>query len=354
MIGISWGGFNGLQVAARRPPALKAIVTLLRDRRPLRRRRPLHRRLRARRRHAPVGGDDAHLQRAAAGPGGRSATAGARCGCERLDGRRPLVEDWLAHQRRDGTGSRARCARTTARSRRPCTPSAAGRTATRTPSRGCSRASPGPCKGLIGPWAHTLPAGRRCRGPAIGFLQECVRWLDHWLKGVDNGVMDEPKLRAWMQDAVPPAGHYAERPGRWVAEPAWPPPSVDGRRSSRWTALAADARPQPASRAGQLDAGAWCPDGGQGDWPTDQRAEDGRSLSFTLPPLEADVEILGFPDVELSPRSRPAERARRGPSLRRRARGRRPCSSPAASSTSPTATRTSTSRAARAGRAATT
>ena len=28
MMGISWGGFNGLQVAARRPPALKAIVTI--------------------------------------------------------------------------------------------------------------------------------------------------------------------------------------------------------------------------------------------------------------------------------------------------------------------------------------
>src|SRR4029077_19238439 len=28
MVGISWGGFNGLQVAARRPPALKAIITL--------------------------------------------------------------------------------------------------------------------------------------------------------------------------------------------------------------------------------------------------------------------------------------------------------------------------------------
>ena len=28
MIGISWGGFNGLQVAARRPPALKAVITL--------------------------------------------------------------------------------------------------------------------------------------------------------------------------------------------------------------------------------------------------------------------------------------------------------------------------------------
>src|ERR1700731_957635 len=28
MMGISWGGFNALQVAARRPPALKAIVTI--------------------------------------------------------------------------------------------------------------------------------------------------------------------------------------------------------------------------------------------------------------------------------------------------------------------------------------
>ncbi len=28
MMGISWGGFNGLQIAARRPPALKAIVTI--------------------------------------------------------------------------------------------------------------------------------------------------------------------------------------------------------------------------------------------------------------------------------------------------------------------------------------
>ena len=28
MTGISWGGFNSLQVAARRPPALKAIITL--------------------------------------------------------------------------------------------------------------------------------------------------------------------------------------------------------------------------------------------------------------------------------------------------------------------------------------
>ena len=28
IIGISWGGFNGLQIAARRPPALRAVITI--------------------------------------------------------------------------------------------------------------------------------------------------------------------------------------------------------------------------------------------------------------------------------------------------------------------------------------
>ena len=80
MIGISWGGFNGLQVAARRPPAAEGDHHALLDRRPLRRRRPLHRRLRPGRRHALVGVDDARLQRAPARPGGRRRRLARRCG----------------------------------------------------------------------------------------------------------------------------------------------------------------------------------------------------------------------------------------------------------------------------------
>ena len=60
-----------------------------------------------------------------------------------------------------------------------------------------------PRKGLIGPWAHAFPDDA-LPGPSIGFLQEAVRWFDHWLKGVENSVMDEPMLRVWMQDSVPP------------------------------------------------------------------------------------------------------------------------------------------------------
>jgi predicted acyl esterase len=156
---------------------------------------------------------------------------------------------------------------------------------------------PGPSKGLIGPWSHMFPQDGE-PGPTIGVLQECLRWFDQHLKGVDTGIMEEPRLLAWMQDVVPPAGHHAVRPGRWVAEPAWPPPSV------RWEALSLPlkhgepARHRSPTSAGQ-DAGAWCPDGGQGDWPPDQRAEDGRSLAFTFPPLEEGLELLGFPEAEL-------------------------------------------------------
>ena len=57
----------------------------------------------------------------------------------------------------------------------------------------------GPRKGLIGPWSHAFPQDGE-PGPAIGFLQECLRWFDHWLKGIDTKIMDEPALRAWMQE----------------------------------------------------------------------------------------------------------------------------------------------------------
>ena len=77
----------------------------------------------------------------------------------------------------------------------------------------------GPTKGLIGPWAHKYPHFAK-PGPQIGFLQECIRWWDQWLKGKETGIMDEPMLRVWMQDPAPPAPYYDTRAGRWVAEQA--------------------------------------------------------------------------------------------------------------------------------------
>ena len=113
-------------------------------------------------------------------------------------------------------------------------------------------------------------------------------------------------LRAWMQEYTPPAPHHPDWPGRWVAEPCWPPAGAAARRlflraggelsrdpgGGEW-------RGHRGEQGAGLDAGALTADGGFGDWPGDQRAEDGRSLSFTSPPLDAPVEILGNPRVVL-------------------------------------------------------
>ena len=113
----------------------------------------------------------------------------------RIDGSDPLAEIWLSHQRRDAYWKHGSvCEDYDALA---CPVYMVGGW-----NDGYTNAIPrflagyrGPRKGLIGPWSHTYPMEPQAPGPAIGFLQECRRWFDHWLKGVDTGVMDEPPLR---------------------------------------------------------------------------------------------------------------------------------------------------------------
>jgi hypothetical protein len=161
-----------------------------------------------------------------------------------------------------------------------------------------------PKKALIGPWSHASPHAA-VPGPSIGFFQETLRWWDHWLKGEDTGIMDEPPFRAWMEDWIPPAPHHAERPGRWVAEDRWPSPRI---RPRRWhlNVLSLGERPDPEDavrvRSPQttgLSGGEWYGFGAEGEAPLDQREDDGKSLAFDSDPLEERLEILGAPVATL-------------------------------------------------------
>jgi uncharacterized protein len=161
-----------------------------------------------------------------------------------------------------------------------------------------------PRKGLIGPWAHGYPHFA-LPGPQIGFLQEMLRWWDYWLKGIETGVMQEPMLRAWMTESVRPASHHDALPGRWIAEPSWPPPgrtswrlflTDDGLRDSTAPLTArAVCSPQTVGKC----AGNWVPFGRGRDQAGDQQEDDMRSLVFETAALDQPIEILGAAIVTL-------------------------------------------------------
>jgi putative CocE/NonD family hydrolase len=302
MMGISWGGFNSLQVAARQPAELGAIITLCStdDR------------------YA----DDAHYM------GGCLLNENLTWGSvlltynafppdphivgerwremwlERLHHAVLFPELWLRHQWRDDYWKHGSVCEDFAQI--TCPVYAIGGWADAY-SNAIPRLLEGltvPRKGLIGPWAHAFPHDG-VPGPAIGFLQEALRWWDHWLKGIDNGIMREPMLRVWMQESVPPQAFYDVRPGRWVAEPAWPPAD---RKPERYVLnpgrLSEQAEPESvlelhSPQTTGLGSGDWCAFGAEGEMPTDQREDDGKSLIFDSDALSQPLEILGAPTVTL-------------------------------------------------------
>jgi putative CocE/NonD family hydrolase len=163
---------------------------------------------------------------------------------------------------------------------------------------------PGFRRGIIGPWLHKYPHFA-VPGPAIGFLQEALRWWDQWLKGLDRGVEADPMLRVYMQASVPPKAAYRVRDGRWCAEPAWPSPNVTPKRyhltdgtlseTPGTTGKAIIRSPETVGQAGGEYCMIWLgPEG-----PTDQRVDDAGSLCFDTAPLETDFEILGAAELDL-------------------------------------------------------
>ena len=157
-----------------------------------------------------------------------------------------------------------------------------------------------PKKVLIGPWNHAVP-DVAIPGPRIDYLHEVVRWLDHWCKGRETGVMDEPPVVFYMQHPEPPIVDRLEAAGEWRAETGWPPPG-SGERTLHLAAggLLAD---EPADDGADtfeyvptvgVTGGLWS-GGLQFGLPADQRPDEAFSLVYTSAPLEEDLHVAGRP-----------------------------------------------------------
>ena len=301
MMGKSWGGFNSLEVAALQPPALKAIITVCSS--------------------DDRYSDDVHykggcvLSTDMLGWSTTMLAWNARPPdpavlgeswrdrwLERLEQTPLMVQEWISHQHRDAYWKHGSICEDY--SAVQCAVYAVGGWADPY-SNAIPRMLSGltcPRKALIGPWAHEYPQ-RALPGPQIGFAQECLRWWDYWLKNIENGIMEEPQLRAWMPDSISPSTHYEDRPGRWVAEEKWPPKNNESQtwylnRNGLNQNVDTD-KPMhfPTSQTVGLNAGVWFPMGAAGEFPGDQRSADSGSLCFTSEAFYEGMEILGNPEA---------------------------------------------------------
>ncbi|GGE13617.1 peptidase [Aureimonas endophytica] len=303
MMGISWGGFNSLQIAALNHPALKAVISIAST--------------------VDRYNDDIHYKNGCQLSANLSwasymlayqsrapdpALVGARWRAmwlERLAEEPFFLPEWLAHQRRDAFWRHGSICEDFPGFPVPALVIAGWLDGYRNTPLKAVEGLGAKAKALIGPWVHKYPHFAWPK-PRADFLNEAIRWWDRWLKNEPNGVEDLPQVRAYIVDAPRPARWRAEEPGRWVALANWqaPEPLVLHVGAGRALSLGAGA---PSSDHIYLEspqdtgvmAGEWFTLKPDAELPGDQRPDDAGSLVFETEPLTEALELLGFPGLTL-------------------------------------------------------
>lgn len=155
-----------------------------------------------------------------------------------------------------------------------------------------------PKKAIIGPWAHVYPHDG-APTPAMGFLQEALKWWDKWLKNIDNDVLDCPMIQAYIEDSIKPNSKIESIKGRFVGVD-------DIEKDIKYTSYHLNPYQLKREKSNAfikintpqnhgLLAGEWMGAGVLGESPCDQRLDDGMAVVFESEILENDIDILGFP-----------------------------------------------------------
>ena len=307
MMGKSWGGFNSLQVAARRPPALKAIIV--------------------------VGFTDDRYNNDIHYKGGCLLNDNFWWGSimlayqvrppdpaivgenwretwlNRLENMPVWMAQWLRHQTRDEYWKHGSVGEDYSAIQIPVL--AVDGWADAYTNTVCSLLGglDVPRRGIIGPWAHVY-AHDGVPGPALGFLQEGLAWWDHWLKGLDNGATDGPMIQAWLEDSMAPSTQRPISDGHWVGIDSWPSSDVNasvhrltpGKMLEQGDVDEHTVQLRTPQGHGQW-AGEWMGAGVLGESPADQRADDGMAMVFDSEILDEPVALFGFPSVTVDLRS---------------------------------------------------
>ena len=302
MMGISWGGFNGLQVAALGPPALKAVVSLCSTDDRYR--------------------DDIHYKGGCLLNEnlGWSATMFAYSSrppdpalvgerwremwLDRLRSEPLLAIPWLEHPHRDAYWKHGSVCENIGAINAPVLAVGGWNDAYTNAVPRLVGSIKAPVKGIIGPWAHKYPHFA-VPEPRIGFLQEMLRWWDHWLKGEATGVDQDPAFRTYIMEPGRPGAAVAHISGRWVSDQRWP----SDRHSLQRLYLNRDGLGSVQAVRGQrvvaspqttgADAGEYCIIWLGPEFPGDQRRDDAASVTFDSEALTRDLDLVGAAALQL-------------------------------------------------------
>ncbi len=292
MFGISWGGFNSIQMAVRKPPALKAFVALMAT--------------------EDLYQEDVHYMDGIIHTDSwmmSNDLSNAMPGAPEFR----LDEDWLRNrfevepsvftymrEQRDGSfWDRASARDKYEQIQIPGYYIGGWYDGYRdSPPRMLEHVK-APVKAMIGPWDHYYPHNA-WPAPQVEWRHEAVRWFDQWLKGNDTGILDEPRFAVYVRDWHPPGPGVDEIPGHWRWEEGWPIERSVTKTfyAGRDHGLSSSSSAQ-ATHSLKYKPSVGLAGGGPVMWwgniPPDQQSMDDYSLIYDSHPLDSPLEILGMP-----------------------------------------------------------
>ncbi|MAU20110.1 MAG: peptidase [Martelella sp.] len=303
MMGISWGGFNCLQVAALKPPQLKAVISIAST--------------------VDRYNDDIHykngthlsaqLSWAGTMLAYQSRTpdidlVGDRWKAmwlERLEGQPFFMEEWLAHQRRDDFWKHGSICEDFDGFPVPALVIAGWADGYRNTPLKAIEGLGDRGKAIVGPWIHKYPHFAWPK-PRMDFHAEAIAWWKRWLDDETNGAEDLPQMRAYILDGPRPALRRERDPGYWIVKQSWEAPEIDTltvAADGMLNATGASEGTGDIYLRSPLDTGT-----SGGEWFTlkpdaeiagDQRSDNGGSLTFETAPLAEEAVYLGTPELNV-------------------------------------------------------
>lgn len=304
MMGISWGGFNSLQIAALRPKPLKAVIAIGTT--------------------VDRYNDDIHYKNGCQLYSNFGWSSTMLCFASRppdplsvgdkwkemwkhrLETQPFPLETWLAHQRRDDYWKHGSVGEDFSAIQIPAMVISGWADGYLNAPPTMANNGKTLVKAINGPWIHKYPHYAWPK-PRLDFHSEAIKWWDQWLKGIDQDIESLPTYRAYISENVKPGGYRELEPGHWVGEDNWPSDNVEIRNlypNQRGTLSTDSCGDGQVSICSPQDCGIACgefftmkPDS---ELSADQRIDDAGSLVFETETLDAAVSLLGRPTMSLN------------------------------------------------------